>query len=119
MHSHEEGLLPVFVFSTFLVGRSAQFVVSHFPTVVCSSSRREIGYVFLVYFAVGASFSSRTDWLGRSFHVRAVLTVLFGAVVSPRFVGWGAQIRFGSPLIPNVLAGSPCSGTVHSFHCFT
>ena len=59
----------------------------------------EVGYVFLVYFAVGASFSSRTDWLGCSIHVRAVLTVLFGAVVSPRFVGCGFNPRIGLLLI--------------------
>ena len=78
VHSHKEGLLPVFVFSTFLVGRSAQFVVSHFPTVVFSSSRREIGYVFPVHFAVGCKFFLTHRVFGLFSHVvRAVLTVMF------------------------------------------
>ena len=60
----------------------------------------EVGYVFLVFLLFSARLHSRIDWLGCSIHVRAVLTVLLGL------------------LIPNMLAKSPCSGTVHSFHCF-
>ena len=50
-----------------------------------------------------------------------VLTHVLGCCCfHPRFVGWGAQIRFGSSLIPHVLARSPCSGTVQvaqPLHC--
>ena len=33
-------------------------------------------------------------------------------------MGWGAQIRFGSPLISNSWAEFLCFGTVHSCHFF-
>ena len=37
---------------------------------------------------------------------------VLGLLSSPRFVGCGAQFRFGSLLISNLLAEFPCFGTV-------
>ena len=54
---------------------------------------------------------SRTDWLGRSFHVRVVLTVLFGAAVSPRFAGRGFNPRIGLLLISSTFCGLGCSNS--------
>ena len=54
---------------------------------------------------------SRTDWLGRSFHVRAVLTILFGAVVFPRFAGRGFNPRIGLLLFSSTFCGLGCSNS--------
>ena len=65
----------------------------------------EVGYVFLVFLLFSARLHSRTDWLGCSIHVRAVLTVLFGAVVSPRFAGCDFNPRIGLLLISPTFCG--------------
>ena len=56
---------------------------------------------------------SRTDCLGSFSHVVSRAHCLcWGLLSSPRFVGCGAQFRFGPLLISNLLAELPCFGTV-------
>ena len=85
----------------------------HAGPLLLESSCREIGYVFPVYFAVGCKFFLTHRGLGRFPYCESHAHCrVFGLLFSLCFVGWCAQIRFGSPLISNSWAEFLYFGTV-------